>query len=95
MGVDVYEAIRDIGTLGKIVYVHFRNVKGTPKDFQEVFLDEGDVDMVKAMKVYKDVGFNGPFMMDHTPGIPGDREGREGHAFATGYIRALIQSVYQ
>ena len=95
MGVDVYEAIRDIGTLGKIVYVHFRNVKGAPKDFQEVFLDEGDVDMVKAMKVYKDVGFNGPFMMDHTPGIPGDREGREGHAFAAGYIRALIQSVYQ
>ena len=95
MGVDVYEAIRDIGTLGKIVYVHFRNVKGAPKDFQEVFLDEGDVDMVKAMKVYKDVGFNGPFMMDHTPGIPGDREAREGHAFAAGYIRALIQSVYQ
>ena len=95
MGVDVYEAIRDIGGLGKIVYVHFRNVKGVPKDFQEVFLDEGDVDMVKAMKIYKDVGFNGPFMMDHTPGIPGDREGREGHAFATGYIRALIQTVYQ
>ena len=95
MGVDVYEAIRDMGTLGKIVYVHFRNVKGARKDFQEVFLDEGDVDMVKAMKIYKDVGFNGPFMMDHTPGIPGDREGREGHAFATGYIRALIQSVYQ
>ena len=95
MGVDVYEAIRDIGTLGKIVYVHFRNVKGAPKDFQEVFLDEGDVDMVKAMKVYKDVGFNGPFMMDHTPQIPGDVEGaRAGHALATGYIRAMIQVVY-
>jgi mannonate dehydratase len=94
MGVDVYEAIREIGKMEKIVYVHFRNVKGSPRNFQEVFLDEGDVDMVKAMKVYKEVGFNGPFMMDHTPGIPGDVKGREGHAFATGYIRALIQTVY-
>ena len=28
MGVDVYDAIRRIGSQGKIVYVHFRNVKG-------------------------------------------------------------------
>ena len=95
MGVDVLQAIRDIGALGKIVYVHFRNVKGTPRDFQEVFLDEGDVDMFEAMKTYKEVGFEGPFMMDHTPGIPGDRAGREGHAFATGYIRAMIQAAYR
>lgn len=95
MGVDVLETIRDIGSMGKIVYVHFRNIKGNPRDFQEVFLDEGDVDMVSAMQVYRESGFYGPFMMDHTPGIPGDREAREGHAFATGYIRALIQSVYR
>ena len=94
MGVDVLEGIRRIGGLGKIVYVHFRNVRGTPRDFREVFLDEGDVDMYEALKTYKDVDFNGPFMMDHTPGIPGDRGAREGHAFATGYIRAMIQAVY-
>lgn len=103
MGVNVFDTIRDIGGLGKIVYVHFRNIHGNKEArpgggltfFQEVFLDEGDIDMVKAMETYKEVGFNGPFMMDHTPGIPGDREGREGHAFATGYIRALIQTVYR
>jgi mannonate dehydratase len=60
-----------------------------------VFVDEGDVDMVQAMRTYRDTGFEGPFMMDHTPGIPGDRQGREGHAFATGYIRALIQTVFR
>ena len=95
MGVDVLEGIRRIGRLGKIVYVHFRNVRGAPRDFREVFLDEGDVDMYEALKTYKEVGFNGPFMMDHTPGIPGDRNAREGHAFATGYIRAMIQAVYR
>ena len=95
MGEDVLQAIRDMGALGKIVYVHFRNVRGTLRDFQEVFVDEGDVDMFEAMKTYKEAGFEGPFMMDHTPGIPGDRQAREGHAFVTGYIRAMIQAVYR
>jgi mannonate dehydratase len=92
---DVYEGIRRIGAQGRIVYVHFRNVKGTGKYFEEVFCDEGDVDMLKAMQIYKDVGFEGPFMMDHTPQIPGDDAmSRAGHALATGYIRACIQAVY-
>ena len=95
MGVDVLQAIRDIGSLGKIAYVHFRNVRGTPHNFQEVFVDEGDVDMFHAMQTYKEAGFEGPFMMDHTPRIPGDRAMREGHAFAIGYIRAMIQAVYR
>lgn len=92
---DVYEGIRRIGSLGKIVYVHFRNVKGTGKYFEEVFCDEGDVDMFRAMSIYKEVGFEGPFMMDHTPQIPGDDGlARVGHALATGYIRACIDAVY-
>ncbi len=95
MGVDVFAAIREIGGLDKIVYVHFRNVRGTPRNFQEVFLDEGDIDMFEAMQTYKDIGFNGPFMMDHTPHIPNNHNSREGYAFAVGYIRAMIQAVYR
>jgi mannonate dehydratase len=97
MGEDVEQAIRDIGSLDKIVYVHFRNIRGhSPRDFEEVFIDEGDVDMVKMMQTYKEIGFNGPFMMDHTPEFPYDRQTfYGGHAFAAGYIRALIQTVYR
>ena len=96
MGEDVCGAIRDIGGLGKIVYVHFRNIRGTPKRFQEVFLDEGEVDMVAAMRTYKEVGFEGPFMMDHTPRFPNEQATFwGGRAFAVGYIRALIQAVYE
>lgn len=94
MGEDVCETIREMGLRNKIVFVHFRNVRGALPSFQEVFLDEGDVNMRRAMEVYKEVGFNGPFMMDHTPGIPGDEKSRAGHAYAVGYIRALIQAVY-
>ncbi|MEZ4732896.1 MAG: mannonate dehydratase [Caldilineaceae bacterium] len=96
MGVDVYAAIREIGALGKIVYVHFRNVRGSLAHFEEVFLDEGDVDMVRAMQTYRDIGFNGPFMMDHTPQFGPDGVGWwAGRAYAVGYIRALIQGVYR
>ena len=95
MGIDVCEAIRRMGGQDKICYVHFRNVRGTPKDFWEVFIDEGDVDMFRAMQTYKEVGFAGPFMMDHTPAIPDDRDQRQGHAYATGYIRAMIQAIYR
>jgi mannonate dehydratase len=95
MGVNVYEAIREMATKNKIVFVHFRNVRGCLPSFQEVFLDEGDIDMHRAMAIYRDAGFNGPFMMDHTPGFPQTDAGKAGQAYAVGYIRGVIQSVYR
>lgn len=93
MGEDVYAAIRSMGEAGRIVVVHFRNVRGAMPRFQETFIDEGDVDMYRAMCAYRDVGFRGPFMMDHCPSFEHDRWA--GRAFAVGYIRALIQAVYR
>ena len=95
MGVNVYDAIREMASKNKIVWVHFRNVRGALPSFQEVFLDEGDVDMCRAMEIYRDAGFNGPFMMDHTPRLPQTQAGWAGRAYAVGYIRALIQAVYR
>jgi len=95
MGVNVYDAIREMGSKNKIIFVHFRNVRGALPSFQEVFLDEGDVDMYRAMTIYRDAGFNGPFMMDHTPHLTQTQAGWAGRAYAVGYIRGLIQSVYQ
>ena len=51
------------------------------------------VDMHEAMCAYREAGFHGPYMMDHTPNVTG-AAGKEGMAFAVGYIRALIQVVY-
>jgi mannonate dehydratase len=95
MGVDVEHAIREMGALDKIAYVHFRNIVGTPRSFREVFVDEGQVDMVRMMQVYREIGFNGPFMMDHTPQFPREKSGWAGRAFAVGYMRGVIQSVYR
>jgi mannonate dehydratase len=91
--VDVYQAIRDVGSMDKIVMVHFRNVRGEFPKFQEVFVDNGDVDMFRAMQAYRDVGFKGPFSLDHSPMFPGAEIANQ--AFAIGYLRALIQAVYR
>ena len=94
MGVDVYDAIHEMAAAERIVYVHFRNVRSSLPVFQEVFMDEGDVDMLRALEVYRDAGFNGPFMMDHTPNLPQAHAGWAGRAFAAGHIRGLIHVVY-
>ena len=91
LGQGVYEEIARLAERGRIVCVHFRNVRGQLPRFTEVFLDEGDIDMGRAMQTYFDHGFEGPFMMDHTPRIQGDEGSRAGTAYAIGYIRSLLQ----
>jgi len=99
MGEDVQKAIRYIGKLDKIVFVHFRNIRGIPQGddywFQEVFLDEGQVDMVESMESYRDIGYQGAIMMDHTPGIPHEGAGWSSRAWSNGYLKALIKAVYR
>src|SRR5262245_46237905 len=91
--VDVCDAIRQMGSIDKIVMVHFRNVRGEFPKFQEVFVDEGDVDMYRAMQAYRDVGFTGPFSLDHSPMFPEAEIANT--AFMVGYMRGLIQAVYR
>ena len=57
--------------------------------------DEGDVDFVKAMMVYKEVGYAYNLQPDHVPQSPGDTGGEQYFTFCYGYIRALIQAVDQ
>ena len=94
MGVDVIGAIRYFGERKKIFYVHFRNIKGSAFKFDECFIDEGAVDMLEAMKAYKEVGFDGPMIVDHTPRMIDDTDwGHRDRAYAIGYIKALIKAV--
>ena len=92
-GEEIYDVIRWFGSRGKIFNVHFRNIKGGFLNFQETFPDDGDVDMIRAMRVYKEVGYDGMIMPDHASRIEGDVGGAQAFAFAFGYIQALIQLV--
>jgi mannonate dehydratase len=88
---EIYEAIRYFGSRGKIFNVHFRNIKGGFLNFQETFPDNGDVDFIRAIRAYKEVGYDGMLMPDHVPKIEGDTDGRQAFAYCFGYIQALVQ----
>ena len=92
-GEEIYDVIRYFGSRKKIFNVHFRNIRGGFLHFQETFIDDCDVDMLKAMRAYKEVGFDGMMMPDHVPSIEGDARGAQAFAFTFGYIKALIAAV--
>jgi mannonate dehydratase len=58
-----------------------------------VYPDEGDVDMWKAIQVYKEIGYPYMLMPDHVPVAPDDTDGLQSFAYCYGYIRGLIQAV--
>lgn len=94
IGKDVIRLIHYFGSKNKIFYVHFRNVKGTFPKYEEVFIDEGDISMVDALKAYKEVGFNGVLIPDHVPIINSVLQPwHTGMAYAIGYIRAAMQAL--
>ncbi len=91
---EIHDVIRYFGTRKKIFNVHFRNIQGGFLNFRETFPDDGAVDLPTAIRTYKEVGYDGMLMPDHVPRIEGDAGGRQAFAFAFGYIRALLQTVY-
>ena len=91
---DIYEMIRYFGKRNKILYVHFRNVSGQVPKFHEEFINNGYVDMYKAMELYHEIGLEGVITDDHVPMVVGDTPFcHRGRAFANGYIQATIEAV--
>jgi mannonate dehydratase len=90
---EIHDVIRYFGTHGAIFNIHFRNIRGRRDSFQEVFPDEGDMDMIAVIRTLKQSGYSGMLMPDHMPTHPDDPGQHQAFAFGYGYIRALIQAV--
>lgn len=86
---DVYAATEKYAD--KISYIHFRNVIGKVPNYKEVFVDEGDIDMVKIIRILKDKNFEGVLIPDHTPQMSCEGSWYAGMAFALGYMKAAMQ----
>ncbi len=96
---DLPGVIRHFGSQGKIFFVHFRDVRGTPEKFVETFHDDGKTDMLACMRAYRDVGYEGVCRPDHVPTMEGDSNERPayssiGRLFAIGYLKGLREAVY-
>jgi len=55
----------------------------------EVFVDEGDVDMLRALRILRKNDYDGVLIPDHTPQMTCAAPWHAGMAFALGYMKAL------
>ena len=91
---NVPKAIEHFGGQNKIFFAHFRNPRGSVPVFDEVFPDEGDIDMVEAVRAFRKVAYNGVIRIDHCPGMIGDNsQSDRSFAFQVGYLKGLIQTL--
>jgi len=92
---DLPAAIRRFGEAGRIHFVHFRDVRGTPGRFVETFVDEGPTDMAACIRAYLEAGVDAPLRTDHSPTLAGDTALVPGYPIlgrlhAIGYVQGLL-----
>lgn len=96
-GVNICEDIRFYGRKGWIFHTHLRNVKGqipTFGGYQEVAMDDGDMDILEVLETLHEVGFEGGLQLDHMPTFDADGENRMiAWGYTVGYVRALLASL--
>jgi mannonate dehydratase len=90
---DVYEATDHYSRQNKLAYVHFRNVHGKVPNYRETFVDDGDIDMIRILRILKKNGFRGVIIPDHTPQLTCNAPWHAGMAYALGYMRAAMQAL--
>jgi mannonate dehydratase len=90
---DVYEATDRYSKQGKLAYVHFRNVHGKVPRYHETFLDDGDTDMQRLLRILHANGFDGVLIPDHAPQMSCAAPWHAGMACALGYMRGALQAI--
>jgi mannonate dehydratase len=87
---DLYPVIERHARQGALAYVHFRNVRGRVPVYHETFVDDGDLDMAKVIRILREARFDGVLIPDHTPEMSCPAGWYAGMAYAMGYMKALL-----
>jgi mannonate dehydratase len=90
---DIYDCTDSYSRQGKIAYVHFRNVRGKVPHYKETFVDDGEIDMPRIVRILHRNNFHGVLIPDHAPQMQCAAPWEAGMAFALGYMRALLQTI--
>ncbi len=95
MGEDLYEVIPHFAD--KIKFIHFRNAVGNKTKFHETFHDNGSLEMVRLIKLYKSLGLNVPIRVDHVPTMAGENTVNAGYdalgrLYAIGYLKGILEA---
>jgi len=90
---DIYDVVDQYSKQQRLGYVHFRNVRGKVPHYKETFIDDGDVDMFRVLKILKQNQFDGVLIPDHTPQMSCDASWHAGMAYAMGFMKAACRSL--
>jgi mannonate dehydratase len=90
---DVYAMLDRYSKEKRIGYIHFRNVIGKVPAYREAFVDEGDIDMIKALRILKKNSYDGVLIPDHTPEMSTKAGWHAGMAYALGYMKGAMQAI--
>jgi mannonate dehydratase len=90
---EIIPIIKWVGERKQIFNIHLRNIKGGWNNFMEVYPDNGDINFLEILRALRDVGYDGMIMPDHIPHHDDPASYLQGHAFAFGYNKALLQVV--
>jgi len=93
LGSDVLKSLDKHSAEGNIGYIHFRNVKGKVPNYREVFVDEGDLNMVEVIKILKKNDYQGILIPDHSPAMSCDAPWHASMAYTLGYMKGLIDAL--
>ena len=90
---DVAEATAHYAAQHKIAYVHFRNVRGKVPRYEEVFVDEGDMNLSRILRILHAHDFDGVIIPDHAPQMACAAPWHAGMAFCMGYIKRAMDEL--
>jgi mannonate dehydratase len=90
---DIYETVERYSRQERLAYVHFRNVRGKVPYYKETFVDDGDIDMLRVLKILKKNSYSGVLIPDHTPQMSCAAPWHAGMAYAMGYMKAALQAM--
>ncbi|WP_298916394.1 mannonate dehydratase [uncultured Algimonas sp.] len=90
---EIDDVIRWFGSRKKIFNVHLRNIRGGRYDFIETLPDDGDMDLLESLNIYREVGYSALIMPDHVPEITGRAPEETAFAYSLGYMSGLLHSI--
>jgi mannonate dehydratase len=90
---DVYKVTDEYSSRDAIAYVHCRNVRGKIPSYEEVFIDEGEIDIIRIFKILKENNFKGIIIPDHAPRMSCSAPWHAGMAYTMGFLQAALKAV--
>jgi len=90
---DVYDVVDTYSRQNKLAYVHLRNVHGKAPSYRETFIDDGDVDILRVLRILQKNNFKGVIIPDHAPQMSCAAPWHAGMAYALGFLRAGLKNI--